>query len=83
MSDNKKTYYIHQFMGKHPHKIKPIVKIYAALANALKIINWSMNMYLSKYSKYVEGLLINMFIFIFTMICHGRLYFFFLALIGV
>ena len=36
MSDNKKAYYIHQFMGKHPHKIKPIVKIYAAPANALK-----------------------------------------------
>ncbi len=37
MSDNKKVYYIHQSMGKHPHKIKPIVKIYAAPANVLKI----------------------------------------------
>ena len=36
MSDNKKAHYIHQFMGKHPHKIKPIVKIYAAPANVLK-----------------------------------------------
>src|SRR5882762_10163476 len=36
MSDNKKAYYIHQSMGKHPHKIKPIVKIYAAPAKVLK-----------------------------------------------
>jgi hypothetical protein len=36
MSDNKKAYYIHQSTGKHPHKIKPIVKTYAAPANVLE-----------------------------------------------
>ena len=64
MSNNKKAYNIHQLAGKHPYKIWPIVKTYAAPANVLKnyklVYEYVRIYYLSKYSKYAEGLLINM-----------------------
>jgi hypothetical protein len=54
MSNNKKAYNIHQLAGKHYTKFSPLLKHMQHLQIYWKIIN------LSKYSKYVEELLINM-----------------------
>ena len=54
MSNNKKAYNIHQLAGKHHTKCSPLLKHMQQLQIYWKIIN------LSKYSKYVEVLLINM-----------------------
>ena len=37
MSNNTKAYNIHQLAGKHPYKIQPNAKTYAAPANVLNI----------------------------------------------
>jgi len=59
MLNNKKAKHIHQLVGKWP-KFSLLHKTYAnALGNSKLINKYVRISYLSKYSKYVDGLPIN------------------------